>query len=121
MAQLLGLRLVRVDGKTLVHEKVPDFFPALSGIKGLVLSVTDSAELFVRSRRFGAVALTDELDDTFALIDLLTQHLAQVAALRPKDVLPNRLVTQKGQGIGDELPRAPQLLANRGNEDCGTW
>lgn len=118
--QLLRLRFVRVGGKTLVHEKVPDFFSGLSSIKRPVLSVTNSAELFVRSRRFGPVALTDELDDTFALIDLLTQHLAQVASLRPKDVLPNRLVTQKGQGISDELPGAPQLLANRGNEDCGT-
>src|ERR1700674_2112702 len=113
MLQLLRLRLVRGDGKTLVHVKVPDFFPAFSRIESLILSVTDPAEFFVRNGRFRAVALTDELDHAFALIDLLTQHLAQVAAFRPEDVLPDRLISQEGQGVGDELPGAPQLLADR--------
>ena len=117
LAQLLRLRLVRVDRETLVHEQVPDLFPLLPGIKRLVLRVTDPAELFVRRGRLGAVALADELDDTFALIDLLTQHLAQVASFGAEDVLPDRLVTQESQRVGDELPRAAQLLAHRGNED----
>jgi hypothetical protein len=58
------------------------------------------------------------LNHPLALIDLLAQHLAQVARLCSKDVLPNRLVTQKGHGICDELPCAPQLFANCGDEDC---
>src|SRR5437763_7994638 len=114
---LLGLRLVLVDGKTLVHVEVPDFFPALSRIESLILRVTDPAEFRIRRRRFGAVALADELDYTFGLIDLLPQHLAQVAAFRSENLLPNGLVSQKGQGVGYELPRTAQLLAHGRNEN----
>ena len=85
------------------------------------MRVIDPAELFVRSGRLGPVTLADELDDAFALIDLLAEHLAQVSPLGPKNVLPNGLVTQKSQSISDELPGTPQLLANRGNKDGGTW
>jgi hypothetical protein len=44
----------------------------------------------------GSVALADQLDDTFALINLLAQHRTQVASFRPENVLPDRFVTQKG-------------------------
>src|SRR5438045_3226926 len=117
MLQLLGLRLVLVDGKSLVHVEVPDFFPALSRIESLVLRVTDPAEFRIRRWRFGAITLADELDHTFGLIDLLPQHLAQVAAFGSENILPNRLVSQKGQGVGDELARTAQLFADGRNEN----
>ena len=64
-----------------------------------------------------ASRLADELDHTFGLIDLLPQHLAQVAAFGSENILPNRLVSQKGQGVGYELPRTAQLLAHGRNEN----
>ena len=117
MLLLLGLRLVLVDGKSLVHVEVPDFFPALSRIESLVLRVTDPAEFRIGRRRLGAIALAYELDHTFRLIDLLPQHLAQVAAFRSENILPNGLVSQKGQGVCDELARTAQLFADGRNEN----
>jgi hypothetical protein len=67
--------------------------------------------------RLGAVAIADNLEDAFALIDLLAQHRAQVAGFGPENLLPDRLVAQEGQGVGGELPAASQLAADGGNED----
>ena len=121
LTQFIRLRFVRIDRKTLVHEEIPDLFSLLPGVERFVLRVTDAAKLFVRSRRFGPVALANELDDPFALIDLLTQHLAQIAPFGSKDVLPDRLVPQESEGVGHELSGTAQLFADRGNENRGTW
>ena len=44
---------------------------------------------------------------------------AQIAALSSEDVLPDRLITKKGQYIGDQLPGAMKLTTNCGDEDEG--
>jgi hypothetical protein len=51
------------------------------------------------------------------LVDLVPQHLPQVACFRPEDLLPDGLVSQKGQSVGHELPRAAQFFAYRGNKN----
>jgi hypothetical protein len=51
------------------------------------------------------------------LIDLLAQHRAQVAGFGAKNLLPDRLVPEKGQSIGGKLPTTSQLTADRRNED----
>src|SRR5437868_3017344 len=120
MLELLRLRLVLVDGKTLVHVKVPDFFPGLSRIKSLILRVTHPAEFRIRRGRLRAVTLADELDDAFALVDLGAQHLAQIAAFGSENVLPDRFVTEEGERVGHKLPRAAQFFAHGGNENGRT-
>src|SRR4029077_13002264 len=106
LAQLRRLRFVRVDRKAFVDEKVPDLFPTLSRVKRFVLSVTHATKRLVRNWRLDAVTAADELVYTFALINLSAQNFAQISALRAKDFLPNRLVTEKNQSIGDELAGA---------------
>jgi hypothetical protein len=81
------------------------------------LRVADAAELRIGLGRLGAVAITDNLEDPFALIDLLPQHRAQVASFGAENILPDRLVTEIGQRVGGELPAAPQFLADGGNEN----
>jgi hypothetical protein len=65
--------------------------------------------------------LADELDDAFALVDLRAQHLAEVAAFGPEDILPDRFVTEESQSVGDKLARAAQFFADGGNENGRTW
>src|SRR5436190_11503969 len=84
LAQFLRLVPARINRKFFVDEEVPDFFAALACIKRLVLGVADPAKLWVDSGRLGAVAIADNLEDPFALIDLLTQHRAQVAGFSAK-------------------------------------
>jgi hypothetical protein len=64
--------------------------------------------------------LTDQLDDAFALIDLRAKHLAQIAALGPENVLPDRLVPEKGERVSDQLPGATQFPAYSRNENRRT-
>src|SRR5664279_4085690 len=119
--QLLRLRIVCFDWKSLVDEKVPHLLPTVSGIESFELGVTDPPVMVIGNRWFGPVTLADQLDDTFALINLLAQHRTQVASLRSKDVLPNRFVAQKSQCIGDELPRAAQFFTDGGDKDWRAW
>jgi hypothetical protein len=116
-AQRLRLRIVRLDWKGFVDKKVPYFFAAFSGVERFELGITDSPVMVVGDGWLSSVTLTHQLDDSFALIDLLAQHRAQVASFRSEDVLPDRFVTQKGQRIGDKLPRAAELSTNRGNKN----
>jgi hypothetical protein len=81
------------------------------------LGITHPAKLRIRLGRFGAVAIADDLEDAFALIDLLAQHRAEIAGLGPENVLPDRLVPKKAEGVGGELPPAPQFTADSGDED----
>lgn len=108
---------MRVDWKVLVDEKIPNFFRLFSRIQRFILRVTDTAELFVRARRFSAITLTDELDNAVGLVDSAPQQLAQVATFCSEDVLPHRFVAEKTESISDELPRALQFLGDGRNED----
>jgi hypothetical protein len=116
-AQFLRLTLAFIDREIFVDKEVPDFLAALPGVKRLVLRVADAAELVVGLGRLGAVAITDNLEDPFALIDLLPQHRAQIAGFGPENILPDRLVTEISQRVGGELPAAPQFFADGGNEN----
>src|SRR5437762_1320864 len=91
LAQLVSLAVAGVRRKILVNEKVPNLFPALSSIERFVLSITYPSELLVGYGRFCAIALPNELDDAFAVIDLLAQKLTQISAFGAEDFLPNGL------------------------------
>src|SRR5688572_3149449 len=116
-SQFLGLALAFIDREIFVDEKVPDFFAALPGVKRLVLRVADAAELRIGLRRLRAVTIADNLEDAFALVDLLPEHRAEIARFGAENVLPDRLVTEIGQGVGRKLPAASQFLADGGNEN----
>src|SRR5687768_2376227 len=79
LAQFFGLALAFIDREIFVDEEVPDFLAALPGVERFVLRVTDAAELRIGLGRFGAIAIADNLEDAFALIDLLPQHRAEIA------------------------------------------
>ena len=73
--------------------------------------------LDLNRRGLGVQSLVKLLEQ--AVIDLLAQHPAHVARLCAEDFLPDGLVAQEGQGIGDELPGATQLFAHRRDVDRG--
>jgi len=100
-----------------VDEEIPNFLAALPCVKRFVLSITHATKLLVGRRRFRAVALTDQLDNALALIDLLTQQSAEIAAFGSKDVLPDRLVSEKRQRICHQLPGTMKLTTDGRNED----
>src|SRR6202008_4551567 len=106
-----------VDRESFVDEKVPDFLAAFPRVKSFVLSVADAPELGVRLGRLGARAFSDDRKHPFTLVNLLPQHAAQIAGLGAEYVLPDRLITEKAEGVGGELPAAAQLAAHRGNEN----
>ena len=106
LTQFRRLGFMRVDREALVDEEVPDFFPALARVKSFVLRIAHPAELLVGTRRFGPVTLADELNDAFAVIDLLAQESTQVSAFRAENLLPGRLITEKSQRISHQLPGA---------------
>src|ERR1043165_5979157 len=85
--KLCRLSFARVDGESFVDKKIPDFFAAFPGVERFVLGVTNPAELRIGLGRLGAVAVADDLENAFALVDLLAQHPAQVARLRPANIL----------------------------------
>src|SRR6266404_305463 len=116
-AQFRGLSLTGIDREGFIEEEIPNFLAARAGVERFILSVTDPAELRIGLRRFGAIAIADDLEDPFALIDLLAQHRAQVAGLGAENILPDRLVTEEAERIRGELATAPQLTANCGNEN----
>jgi hypothetical protein len=116
-SQFLGLALAFIDREIFVDEEIPNLLAALPGVERFVLGVADAAELRIGLRRLGPVAIADNLEDPFALIDLLPEHRAQIACFRAENVLPDRLVTEIGERVGGELAAAPQLLADGGNEN----
>src|SRR3954468_6930281 len=117
LALLIGLRFMRIDREIFVHEKVPDLGSLFPGVERLVLSVADATEIRIRGSGLRAVTLTDELHYPFALVDLVPQHLAQIAGFRSENVLPDRFVTEEGQRIGNELARAAQFFADSGDKN----
>ena len=116
-AQFIRLRVMRIDREALINKEVPNFLALGPGIEGFVLRVTDAAKFLIRSRRLGAITLANELNDAFALIDLFTEHSAQIAALGAENVLPDWLVAEKGQSIYNQLPGAMKLTTDGGNKD----
>ena len=101
----------------LVDEEVPDFLSALPGVESFVLRIAHAPELLVGSWRLCSVALPHQLNDSFALIDLLAQQRAQVPAFCAENVLPDWLVAKEGQGVRHELPGASEFPTNGGNEN----
>jgi hypothetical protein len=89
----------------------------LPRVERLVLCIADATKLGIGRRRFGSVAITNDLEHAFALIDLLAQHRPEIAGFGAEDVLPDRLVTEERERIRGELAAAPQFTADRGNKD----
>ena len=73
IAQLLGLGVMSVNREGFINEKVPNFLATIPGIQCFILRIADATELLIGLRWLSAVTLTDELNDTFALINLLAQ------------------------------------------------
>jgi hypothetical protein len=119
--QFVRFDFASVAGKALIDEQVPDFLPALSGVKSLVLRVACSAELLIGRGRLRAITLSHQLNDSFALIDLLAKQDPEITRFGAKDILPDWLIAEKRQRIGHELPGSFQLTANCGNEDERAW
>src|SRR3954449_1875494 len=111
-AQFFRLSFTGVYRESFVDEKVPDFLAAFPGVKRFVLGVTDTAEFRIGRGRLGAVAVAYDLEDAFALVDLLAQHPAQIARLGAENILPDRLITEKAQGVGGELAATAKLAAD---------
>jgi hypothetical protein len=57
------------------------------------------------------------VNQTLALVDLVAEHLPQITGLSPEDTLPDRLITETREHVGDALPRAPVFGTDRGYED----
>jgi hypothetical protein len=111
-AKFFWFRFTGIDRERFVDEQVPDFFSALPGVERFVLGVANPAELRIGLRRLGAVAIPDDLENAFALVDLLAQHPAQIPRLGPEDILPDRLVAEEREGVRGQLPTAPELTAD---------
>src|SRR5438067_8274462 len=111
-AQFLRLTFASVDRIRFVNEKIPDFFATFPGVERFILGVTHAAELRVGRGWLSAVAIANDLQNAFALIDLLTQHRAQVARLSAEDILPDRLVAEKGEGVSGKLAAATQFASD---------
>lgn len=111
---------MRVGGKIFINKKVPDLLPALPGVERFVLGVTNSPKFLIKIGRLRAITIADQLHDTFALIDLLPKEAAQVAAFGAEDVLPDRLITEKGQRVSHQLPGAAQFSTDGGNKNGWT-
>ena len=105
----LGLLMATINS-SIVLIAMPDIFRGI-GIDPLAPGNTSyllwmimgflvvTAVLVVGFGRLGAVAIADNLEDPFALVDLLAQHRPKIAGFGPKDLLPDRLVTQERQGV----------------------
>jgi hypothetical protein len=119
--QLVRLRFVGVNGEAFVDKKIPNLFSSLSSVKRFVLSVAYAAERFIGHGWLGSIGAPNDLDHAFALINLLPKNLTQISTLRAEDILPDWLVAEKSQSIGDELTRAPKLLADCRNKNCRAW
>ncbi len=112
--------LAWIGWEMFIDEKVPDLFSTIPSIERLVLRVADPAKFLVRLFRLRPVALADQLNDSFALIDLLTEQATKITALRCEDVLPDRLVSKKDQSVGHQLPGTVKFPTDSGNEDQWT-
>ncbi len=89
------------------------------GVEPFELRVGDAAKLRVGLGGLGAVGEADEVDQPVAAIDLVAQHLAQIARLGAKDILPLGFVAQPGQNVGGQLPRVSQFAGGCRNENAG--
>ena len=90
----------------------PRLFASVSGVEELELGVGDAAVVGVYLRRFGAVAVSDELNEPLAGVDLLPQPLSQFAVAGGKVVLRDRVKAEVAYRGGDLLAGGPQLLAD---------
>src|SRR5262249_14923932 len=97
---------MRIRRKIFINQEIPNPFAFLSRVKSFVLSVTYAPKFLIGHQRFGSVTLADQLHNTFATVDLLSQNGAQISALRSEYILPDRLISQVRQSVRNQLPRA---------------
>ena len=70
------------------------------------LGVGAAAKLRVGRIGLGTVGVADDLDEAGAAVEFAAEHVAEVAGLGAKDVLPLGLVAFAGKDIGNALARA---------------
>src|SRR5436309_14402093 len=100
LTQFHRLWFMRVNRESLIDEEIPDLFPASARVERFVLCVADSAELFVCDWWLSSVRLTNKLNDPLTLINLLPQQFPEIPTLGSKNVLPDRLISEKDECIG---------------------
>src|SRR5207249_5322050 len=88
-----------------------------SSVGRFILSVANPAKLLVYGRGLYSVALSDELNESLASVNALTQFGAQVACTSAKDVLHINFVTKELKSVSHQLASTAQFLADGGNED----
>ena len=94
--ELVGLE---VGGIAILDEETPGFLAGLSGVAVFELRVGNAAKVGIGSSRLGAKAETDQVNEPVTTVDLVAQHLPEVAAFGAEDVLPDRLVAEPGKDI----------------------
>jgi hypothetical protein len=106
-----------VAGASVTGEDEPRLFLLRAGVKKLELGIRNSAIVSVNFGRFRAVALSDDLDEALAGVDLVAENLAEVAGLGAEDFLYDRRVAQPCQDCPDPAACLPELRRNAGDKD----
>jgi hypothetical protein len=83
-----------VAGASVASEEEPGLFLLLAGVEELELGVRDSTIVGIHPGRLRPIAVTDDLDEALAGIDLVANDLAEVAGLCAKDFLNDGRVAQ---------------------------
>ena len=99
-AQFLRFIDAGIDREPFIEKQIPDLFADLARIECLVLRVANTAKFFGRLRWLGAIAATHQLHYALTSADLPSQNAAQIAFAGLEDVLPDRIIAEKGQSIG---------------------
>ena len=93
-----------VDGRVvraiLLGKDDPGFLASASRVEELVLRVGDAAVFGVGLGRFRAEALADDLDEPFAVVDLIAENLLEITRLGAEDILPDGVVAETRQDVG---------------------
>jgi hypothetical protein len=106
----------RVAGASVTSENEPRLFLLRSSIEEFELGVRDPTIVGIHSGRLRAVALTDDLDEALAGVDLVAQNLAEVPGLGAKDFLDDGCVTEPRKDCGDATAYLPELRRDAGNK-----
>jgi hypothetical protein len=107
----------RVAGAGVSGKDEPCLFLPRPGVEKLELGVRDATIVGIHRRRLRAVAVTDDLDEALAGVDLAAQEFAEVAGLGAEDFLNNGCVAQPCKDEGDAAACLAKLRRNAGDKD----
>jgi hypothetical protein len=103
----------RVAGASITSENQPCLFLLRPSVEEFELRIRDPTIDGVYGGWLRAVALTDDLDEALAGVDLVAENLA----LGAEDFLDDGRVPQPRQDCGDATSHLPELRRNAGNKD----